>query len=66
MIQKSIEYLAKNTTIIVIAHRLSTIKKADFIYHIEGGEIIEKGKFEELIMGDGLFNKSAKLQGITS
>jgi ABC-type multidrug transport system fused ATPase/permease subunit len=67
MIQKSIEYLAGKTTIIAIAHRLSTIKKADWIYHIEKGRIIEEGTFADLIqMEKGAFKNTAILQGIST
>ncbi|MFH1798613.1 MAG: ABC transporter ATP-binding protein [Candidatus Omnitrophota bacterium] len=65
MIQKSIEYLSSKITIISIAHRLSTIKKANLIYHIEAGRIVEKGTFKELIsLKDGFFSKAASCQGI--
>ena len=65
MIQKSIEYLSEKITIVSIAHRLSTIKNADYIYHIEAGQVLEEGTFAELIrVGKGKFFESAKLQGI--
>jgi ABC-type multidrug transport system fused ATPase/permease subunit len=48
LIQSSIDQVAKLTTILVIAHRLSTITKANFVYVISKGEIIEKGDFETL------------------
>ena len=67
MIQKSIEYLSQKTTIVSIAHRLSTIRKADYIYHIEAGKIVEEGSFADLIsIKKGSFLKAAKLQGIAS
>ena len=67
MIQKSIEYLSGKTTIISIAHRLSTIRNADYIYHIEAGQIVEEGTFAELVSVEkGNFSKAARLQGITS
>jgi len=67
MIQKSIEYLSGKTTIISIAHRLSTIRKADYIYHIESGKIVEEGTFAELLnVENGNFLKAAKLQGIAT
>lgn len=47
-IQKSIDRLKGNITVLIIAHRLSTIKNVDRIYVIEHGQIIEAGSFEEL------------------
>ena len=42
-------------TIIIIAHRLSTIKSADMIYVFDNGQIVESGKFDELIQHNGIF-----------
>jgi ATP-binding cassette subfamily B protein len=53
LIQLSIEQVAKETTILVIAHRLSTIAKADFVYVISKGEIIEKGTYKSLSIKQG-------------
>lgn len=47
-------YLIGKTTII-IAHRLSTIKKADFIYVMDKGRIVESGTQEELMRQEGAF-----------
>jgi len=47
-------YLEGKTTII-IAHRLSTIKKADFIYVMDKGRIVESGTQEELMRQEGAF-----------
>jgi len=57
LIQKAIETISKQTTIIVIAHRLSTIVNADYIYVMKNGRIVEKGTYLQLIKDKGLFNQ---------
>lgn len=48
LIQSSIENLSSETTILVIAHRLSTIAKADMVYILSKGLIIEQGTYQFL------------------
>jgi len=45
----------QDRTTFVIAHRLSTIQKADQILVIEDGNIVERGKHEELIAANGRY-----------
>jgi len=45
----------KTKTIIAISHRLTTIKKADVIYMMQTGRIVEQGTYEELIARKGAF-----------
>lgn len=47
-ITKTIENLSGEMTIILVAHRLSTIKRADIIFYMENGKIVNQGNFEEL------------------
>jgi subfamily B ATP-binding cassette protein MsbA len=54
-IQKSLNILMKDRTTFVIAHRLSTIKQADQILVIENGNIVERGKHDELIEKQGRY-----------
>ncbi|HCE54033.1 MAG: ABC transporter permease [Lutibacter sp. BRH_c52] len=54
-IQKSLHILMRNRTTFVIAHRLSTIQKADQILVIENGNIVERGRHEELIAKQGRY-----------
>lgn len=54
-VQRQIEQMDQEYTIITIAHRLSTVKNADCIYTIEGGQIIEHGDHEELLSRDGTY-----------
>ena len=49
-IQKAIDSLKKEYTILIIAHRLSTIKNADRILFIDNGKIIQEGKHEDLLL----------------
>ncbi|MFO7807418.1 MAG: ABC transporter ATP-binding protein [Candidatus Moraniibacteriota bacterium] len=63
MIQEAMEKIRKNRTVIVIAHRLSTIKKADQIFVLENGEVVEKGSHSELAQkSGGLYKKLTGLQ----
>ncbi|MFQ3341332.1 MAG: ABC-type multidrug transport system fused ATPase/permease subunit [Flavobacteriaceae bacterium] len=56
-IQKSLAVLMRNRTTFVIAHRLSTIQKADQILVIEEGDIVERGKHDELIEAKGRYHE---------
>jgi len=55
LVQNAIFNLMKHRTSIVIAHRLSTIMKADLIMVMKDGEIVERGKYQELLDQNGLF-----------
>ncbi|AST94331.1 thiol reductant ABC exporter subunit CydD [Sutcliffiella cohnii] len=49
ILQKSIEELSQNATIITVAHRLHTIKRADCILYLENGTLVGKGTHKELL-----------------
>jgi ATP-binding cassette subfamily B protein len=55
LVQQGIEALLKGRTSFVIAHRLSTIRKADRIFVIDDGQILEQGSSDELIAKKGLY-----------
>lgn len=56
-IQKSLNVLMKDRTTFVIAHRLSTIRQADQILVIEEGNIVERGKHDELLASEGRYHE---------
>jgi ATP-binding cassette subfamily B multidrug efflux pump len=55
LIQKALEELLRGRTSFVIAHRLSTIRNADQVLVIKDGQIIERGKHEELLRKHGFY-----------
>ena len=57
LVQSAFEELMKGRTSFVVAHRLSTIKHADCILVMRDGEIIERGKHEELLAKGGFYAK---------
>ena len=54
-LQKAIEELTRDKTIIMIAHRLKTVRNADQILVVDEGRIVQKGKQEELIGQKGIY-----------
>ena len=56
-INKAIENVIQNQTVIAIAHRLSTLKSMDRIIVIEKGKIIEEGTFDQLLALGGKFKR---------
>ncbi|MEN3326601.1 MAG: ATP-binding cassette, subfamily bacterial [Acidobacteriota bacterium] len=54
--------LMAGRTTIVIAHRLATIRRADVIFVIDYGTIVERGTYEQLIAAGGLFAKLHEIQ----
>lgn len=66
LVQEALENLMKERTSIIIAHRLSTVKNADEIIVLSKGEIIERGKHDELLQKKGTYNYLCSLQGIIS
>jgi len=59
-VQKAINQITKNKTVLTIAHRLSTIRNVDKILVINEGKLIESGTHEELVNNNGLFSKMWK------
>ncbi len=64
IVQKAIENLGEDKTIIIIAHRLQTIRNVDLIVVMENGEIIESGRHEDLISSKGIYSRFVELQSL--
>jgi ATP-binding cassette subfamily B protein/subfamily B ATP-binding cassette protein MsbA len=64
LVQEALEKLMKTRTTIAIAHRLSTIKNADEICVLHDGEIVERGKHEELIQKNGYYKRLHDMQSL--
>ena len=54
-LQKAIEALTRNKTILMIAHRLKTVRSADQILVLDGGKIVQQGTHEQLIGQPGIY-----------
>ncbi len=54
-IQRALAALTQGRTTFIIAHRLTTVREADQILVMEGGRLVEKGTFDELLRLGGLF-----------
>lgn len=61
MIQESMKNVTKGRTSIVIAHRLSTIRRADCIYVISNGRIVEQGDHDKLMSENGQYRHMIEL-----
>jgi len=64
LVQDALTKLMESRTSIVIAHRLSTIQHADEIIVVQGGEIVERGRHEQLMTGSGLYSKLTEIQKV--
>ena len=62
LVEASIDALRGGRTILVAAHRLSTVRKADRIYVLEGGRIVESGTREDLLDLKGRFRQLHDIQ----
>jgi len=54
-VQREIEAMERDYTVIAIAHRLSTVENADCIYTVENGRLLESGRHRELLQQDGQY-----------
>ena len=63
-VQQALEHLMAGRTTLLIAHRLSTVRRADVIYVIDRGRVVETGTHETLSAQGGLYARLAKSQDL--
>jgi subfamily B ATP-binding cassette protein MsbA len=64
LVQAALERLMQGRATLMIAHRLSTVRKADRIYVIETGRVVEEGSHAQLIKRGGLYARLARQQSL--
>ncbi|EEQ85957.1 multidrug-resistance transporter mdr2 [Blastomyces dermatitidis] len=64
VVQAALDAAAKGRTTIAVAHRLSTIQKADVIYVIDQGRVVESGTHNELLVNKGRYFELVSLQSL--
>jgi ATP-binding cassette, subfamily B, beta-glucan exporter len=64
-IKRALDRLRSGRTTLIIAHRLSTVANADVILVLDGGRIVERGTFGELVARQGLFAHLVTAGGFT-
>ncbi len=64
-IQRALKALLEGRTALVVAHRLSTVQDADQILVLRKGELVERGRHDELMRADGLYAHLYRTQRLT-
>ena len=62
LVFEALDRLMEGKTAIVIAHRLSTIQRADVIFVVDEGRIVESGRHDDLLRSGGLYAELYELQ----
>jgi ATP-binding cassette subfamily B (MDR/TAP) protein 1 len=64
VVQAALDMAAKGRTTIAVAHRLSTIQKADVIYVIDAGRVVEEGTHNDLLARKGRYAELVTMQSL--
>src|ERR1700676_3316688 len=62
LVLEALDRLMEGKTAIVLSHQLSTIRRANIIFVVKDGEIVERGTHEELVRAGGLYSELYKIQ----
>jgi ATP-binding cassette subfamily B (MDR/TAP) protein 1 len=65
VVQAALDAASQGRTTIAVAHRLSTIHKADMIYMLDKGQIVEQGTHNELLSRKGRYFELVNLQSLS-
>lgn len=63
LIRDSLSTLMRSRTVLVVAHRLSTIRRADRVYVLDRGKVVEHGDHDSLLQRGGLYSELADSYG---
>ena len=63
-VQRAVDHLSENRTVVSVAHRLSTLATCDRVIVLTEGRVVEEGGFNELLTRGGAFAAMARRQGI--
>jgi ABC transporter fused permease/ATP-binding protein len=66
LVQQALARLMRGRTTLVIAHRLSTVRDADRIVVVDGGQVVEEGKHDQLMAANGIYRRLVEHQVIVS
>jgi ATP-binding cassette subfamily B (MDR/TAP) protein 1 len=64
IVQQALDTAAKGRTTIAVAHNLRTVPKADMIYVLENGAVVESGRHDELMALNGVYTELVSLQNL--
>jgi subfamily B ATP-binding cassette protein MsbA len=62
LVFEALDRLMEDKSAIIIAHRLSTIQRADVIFVVQNGAIVQHGRHDELLRAEGLYSELYELQ----
>ena len=63
-VQQALDKLLAGKSAVIVAHRLTTVQKADYIYCMDAGKVIEQGSPKELLAKRGKYYELCRLQGL--